>query len=55
MIGKDGVTPPANQVIFLGDVVVFFNESTAAGYGRILSPEVMEQLKQGLRPYEAGP
>ena len=46
----------AGRAAFIGDTVVFFGESSGPGSSdRILTPEALEQLKAGLRPYDVGP
>jgi DNA-binding CsgD family transcriptional regulator len=42
---------PADRVVVIGDTVVFFSEGAGPGGGRLLAPEALEQLKQGLVPY----
>jgi DNA-binding CsgD family transcriptional regulator len=42
---------PADRVVVLGDTVVFISDSTSPGGARLLSPQALAQLKQGLVPY----
>jgi DNA-binding CsgD family transcriptional regulator len=42
---------PADRVVVIGDTVVFFSDASSPGGGRLLTPEGLEQLKQGLVPY----
>ena len=50
------IGPFTDQAVLLGETVVFFSEGTVPGStDRILTPEALEQLKRGLRPYDIGP
>jgi DNA-binding CsgD family transcriptional regulator len=42
---------PADRVVVLGDTVVFISDASSPGGSRLLTPQALEQLKQGLVPY----